>query len=59
MNYEEIYFDISRDGLVLLLRILESHYETETPELQNFTNHIRGMVERAPAVVQESSWLDE
>lgn len=56
-DFDHIHFDMSRDGLVLLSRILESHYETETPELQNFANEIRNMVERAPEV-KESSWLD-
>lgn len=58
--FEEIRFDMSRDGLVELSAILEMEFSTSSEELQNFANEIRNKVQRAPAAVkQESSWLDE
>lgn len=59
--FEEIRFDMSREGLVELSAILEMEFSTSSEELQNFANEIRNKVQRAPAaaVKQESSWLDE
>lgn len=50
---------MSRSGLVELSAILEPIFQAQSPEVKNFTNEIRGMVERAAAVKQEDSWLDE
>lgn len=57
-NYDEIRFDMSREGLIELSRILETTFDPSSDELKNFSNEIRNMVQRAPAA-KESSWLDE
>lgn len=57
-EFGHIHFDMSRQGLVELSALLEPQFETLSPELQNFTNEIRGMCERAPEI-KEPSWLDE
>lgn len=49
---------MSREGLVQLSAILEETFATVTPELQNFTNEIRSMVQKAPTAKQEEAWLD-
>lgn len=57
VSFDEIRFDMSRNGLIELSAILEPLYDRSTEEMQNFINEIRNHVQRAPAV-QESSWLD-
>lgn len=57
-DFDHINFDMSRNGLVELSAILEPLFDGSSDELKNFTNEIRGMVQRAPAV-KETSWLDE
>lgn len=58
VDFDHIHFDMSRNGLVELSSILEPLFTSSSDELKNFTNEIRGMVQRAPAV-KENAWLDE
>lgn len=58
-SWDEIRFDMSRDGLIELECALTCGLFPISDELQNFANEIRAMAQKAPAVKQESSWLDE
>lgn len=56
-DFDHIHFDMSRNGLIELSAKLEHEFDYFSEELKNFTNEIRGMVQRAPAA-KETSWLD-
>lgn len=59
MSFDEIRFDMSRDGLLELSEILSKrHLDDMSDELVNFTNVIRNLTQRVPAA-KEASWMDE
>jgi hypothetical protein len=60
--YKWISFDMSREGLQELERVLNGWRPGSSEEFQNFHNEIRNMLERAPATLPlggDASWLDE
>lgn len=61
MSFDEIRFDMSREGLETLSAMLEPEFERLAAEMQNFANVIRNLIQRVPATktVMEDSWLDE
>lgn len=57
MSFDEIRFDMSREGLIELDLVLAEYRTGASDELVNFHNQIRNLIERVPAAKKEDDWL--